>query len=110
MPSITISKTASERILEERDSRSQFLGRQIIPRLLYYQRSYSELNDGRVIEHGSGLTLSFTEYDEGSDDQYLPIDLGSNCTLLVGPSTFFQSGVYSIDWVGRKFKLSSVVC
>jgi len=76
--------------------------------MLYCQRSYSTLNDGTIIEHGSGFTLSFIERFEVNKYETVPIDLGSDCTLMVGPSTFFQDGVHSIDWVDRKFKLNSV--
>jgi hypothetical protein len=77
--------------------------------LAYYQRSYSTLNDGRVIEHGLSLIVSFIEQSEASQHQYLTVDLGSGCTLLLAPSTFFQAGTHFIDWVGQKFKLDSVV-
>lgn len=107
MSSISISKSATEKILNDRDIHSQ-LGRPVVPYLLHYQRSYSTLNDGRIIEHGSGLALSFIDHYDPSDDQYLYIDLGSNCTVVVGPSTFFQAGAHYIDWVDRKFKLTSV--
>jgi hypothetical protein len=90
------------------DSHSQLLGRHVIPYLLYCQRSYSTLNDGRIIEHGSGLTLSFIEHYDANDGQYLSIDLSSDCTLLLAPLTFFQAGAHSIDWVDQKFKLTSV--
>ncbi len=108
MSSISISKTASEKILKDREVHSQLLGRIVTPYLLYYHRSYSTLNEGRIIEHGSGLTLTFIDHYDQSDDHYLSIDLGSNCTLVVGPSTFFQAGAHFIDWVDQKFKLTSV--
>jgi hypothetical protein len=79
----------------------------VISCLQYYHRSYSTLNDGYIIEHGSGLALSFIAHHEARDYQYLSIDLSSDCTLLLGPLTFFQDGVHSIDWVDRKFKLTS---
>jgi hypothetical protein len=110
MASVSISKTAAEKILKEKDIRSRFSGRPVIPRLHYYRRSYSTLNDGRTIEYGSGFSLSFVECDDAGDDQYLSIDLGRDCTLLVGPSTMFQAGVHSIDWFDQKFKLSGPVC
>jgi hypothetical protein len=100
--SISISQRATEKILKDRDIHSQ-LGRPVIPYLLHYQRSYSTLNDGRIIEHGPGFFLSFIEQSEASDDQYLSIDLGSNRTLVIGPATCFQDGVHSIDWVDWKF-------
>jgi hypothetical protein len=108
MPNLSISKSASEKILRETDARSQFLGRPVIPRLSYYHRSYSRLDDGTTIEYGSGLTLSFAECEQAGDDRYLAIDVGSGCTLLVGPSALFETGLHSIDWGDRKFKLNSL--
>jgi hypothetical protein len=110
MSRISISKSATEKILKDTDIHSQLLGRPVIPYLLYYQRCYSTLNDGRIIEYGSGPTLSLIEHYDANDGQYLSIDLGSDCTLVVGPSTFFQAGVHSIDWVDRKFKLTGGAC
>jgi hypothetical protein len=83
-------------------------GKPLIPRLTYYYRSYSTLNDGRIIEHGPGFTLSFIEQSEARQYQYLTVDLDGGCMLLVGPSTFFQAGEHFIDWVDQKFMLDSV--
>jgi hypothetical protein len=109
MPSITISEKATEKILKDRENHLNLLGKPLIPRLTYYSRSYSTLNDGRIIEHGSGLTLSFIDRSEAGQYDYLTVDLGSGCTLLLAPSTFFQTGTHSIDWADQKFKLDSVV-
>jgi hypothetical protein len=103
--SISISKRATEKILKERDRQSTFLGKSLVPCLNYYTRSYSTLNDGRIIEHGPGFFLSFIEPSEARDDQYLSIDLGGNCTLVIGPATYLQDGVHSIDWIDWKFTL-----
>jgi hypothetical protein len=110
MASLSISKTAADKILRERDIRCRSLGRPVLPRLHYYHRSYSTLSDGRTIEYGSGLSLSFVDCEDAGGNQYLSIDLGSDCTLLVGPSTIFQSEVRAIDWDDQKFKLSDPVC
>jgi hypothetical protein len=72
---ISISKRAKEKILKDRDSQSALLGKSLVPCLNNYSRSYSTLNDGRMIEHGPGFFLSFIEQSEASDDQYLSIDL-----------------------------------
>jgi hypothetical protein len=103
MSNISISKRAAEKILKDWDHRLS-----LAPCLAYYQRSYSTLNDGRVIEHGPGLILSFIEQSEAGQYHYLSFDLGSGCTLLLAPSTFFQSGTHTIHWVDQKFKLDSV--
>ena len=66
------------------------------------------MNDAHIIEHGSGLALSFVEHHDAN--QYLSIDLSSDCTLLLETFTFFQVGVHSIDWVDRKFKLTTGAC
>lgn len=108
MSSISISKKATEKILKDRDIHSQLRRRPVIPYLLYYQRCYSTLNDGRVIEYGYRLALSFIEHYDAN--QYLSIDLSSDCTLLLRPLTFFQDGVHSIEWVDQKFKLTSGAC
>jgi hypothetical protein len=109
MSSVSISKRAAAKILEDWDHRSKLLGIVLVPCLAYYQRSYSTLNDGRTIEHGPGFNLSFIEQPEAAQYHYLTVDLGSGCTLLLAPSTFFQAGTYSIDWADQKFKLDSVV-
>jgi hypothetical protein len=108
--SISISKRATEKLLKDSDYRSKLRGVPLVPCLAYYQRSYSTLNDGRIIEHGPGLILSFIEQSEAGQYQYPTVDLGSGCTLLLAPSTFFQSGTHFIDLVDdQKFKLDTVV-
>jgi hypothetical protein len=106
--SISISKRATEKILKDRYRQSTLLGKSLVPCLNYYHRSYSTLNDGRIIEHGPGFFLSFIEQSEARPYHYLTVDLGSGCTLLLAPSTFFQAGAHFIDWADRKFKLKSV--
>jgi hypothetical protein len=110
MSSILISKRATGKILKDWDTHSKLWGRSVIPCLQYYHRSYSTLNEGRIVEHGSRLILSFIEQSEASQYQYLTVGLGSDCTILVGPSTFFQTGVHSIDWVDKRFNLTSGAC
>jgi hypothetical protein len=107
--SISISNRAADKILKDLDNRSKLLGIELVPCLAYYQRSYSTLDDGRIIEHGPGLILSFIERSEARQYHYLTVELGSGCTLLLAPSTFFQAGAHFIDWVDQKFKLDSVV-
>jgi hypothetical protein len=106
--SVSISKRATEKILQGQRHSLDLVGKPPIPRLTYYYRSYSTLNDGRIVEHGPGFILSFIEQSEARPYHYLTVDLGSGCTLLLAPSTFFQAGAHFIDWADRKFKLKSV--
>jgi hypothetical protein len=108
MSNISISKAASAKIVAERDNRLSVLGRPVIPRLHYYRRSYSTLNDGRAVEHGPGFMLSFVEPENAADDQYLSIDIGDDCTVSAGPSLLFLSGEHCIDWSDRKFTLTTI--
>lgn len=107
MSNISISNAALDKIVEDTNSQTAS-GPRPIPRLLYYHRSYSTLNDGRIIEHGSGLTLSFVEPGEAKNDYYVPLYLDGGVILLIGPSAFFAAGRHEIDWVDRKFTLTSV--
>jgi hypothetical protein len=109
MPSIRISENATEKILKDRETHSTLSGKSLIPRLTYYCRSYSTLNDGRIIEHGPGFILSFIEQSEAAQYHDLTVGVGSGCTLLLAPSTFFQAGAHFIDWADQKFKLDSVL-
>lgn len=107
MPNIFFSKAAAEKITEDTKYQPSS-NAPLIPRLLYHHRSYSTLNDGRTIEHGPGLTLSFVEPKEANREYYLPLYLRDGLTLLVGPASFFGAGTHEIDWAGRKFTLNSV--
>jgi hypothetical protein len=107
MSNISISKAALDKIIEDKSARTALSAHHLIPRLLYHHRSYSTLNDGRTIEHGPGLTLSFIEPDEAESDHYLPVDPEAHGSLVVGPSTFFRTGKHEIDWTDRKFTLKS---
>ena len=110
MSDISITKDASEKVLKERDGRCQFLGRQVVPRLAYYHRSYSKLDDGRTIEYGSGFVLSFIECSEVADDKYLRVELDNDYTVNITPAAHFRNGSHCIDWDDRKFTLASVAC
>lgn len=110
MPILSISNAASEKILQDRDARSRFLGRPVIPPLHYYHRCHSPSNDGRTIECGAGLTLSFVESGEAGDDQYLSIGPGNDCTLLIGPATLVPRRSAFHRLADQKFKLNSPVC
>jgi hypothetical protein len=107
VPGISISKSASAKILEEEDNRFEALERPMVPRLLYYHRSYSKLNRGRIREYGPVLIFLFIGRDEADDEWYLSVDIGNECRLVIGPATFFQVGEQSIDWADQKFKLES---
>ena len=109
MASIRISEKATEKILKDRETHATLSGKSLIPRLTYYCRSYSTLNDGRIIEHCPGFIMSFIDQSEAAQYHDLTVSFGSGCTLLLAPSTFFQTGTHSIDWVDQKFKLDSVV-
>jgi hypothetical protein len=108
MSKISISEVATDKILRDRRTFIGLRGRDLTPCLTYYSRCYSNLNDGRVIEHGSGLLLSFIEPAAAEDKQYLRIPLDSNCTVALHHYELFQMGGQSIDWVDRKFTLSSI--
>ena len=75
--------------------------------MLYYHRSYSKFSGGHVGEYGPALILSFIERHAADDEQYLSIDIGNECTVVIGPATFFQDGEHMIDWADQKFKLES---
>jgi hypothetical protein len=64
------------------------------------------LNDGRVIEHGSGLVLHFIEPCDAADERYLTIDLDGECMVALEPRDKFKAGLHSIDWVERKRKFT----
>jgi hypothetical protein len=104
MSHVIISKAAAEKILKESERVHATL---LVSRLLYYNRSYSTLGDGRTIEYGPGLVLSFIISDEARDKQYLPITLGRDRSLVLAPAEFFQTGTHSIDWVDENFTLTS---
>ena len=107
MSKISISQVAADKIERDRRTFIDLRGRDLIPCLTYYSRCYSNLNDGRVIEHGSGLLLTFIEPTAARDDQYLRIPLIGNCTVALHPHELFQTGRHSIEWVDRKFTLTS---
>jgi len=107
MTNISISKTASQRIIKETENQFKSQPQKTIPCLLYYHRSYSNLTDGRTVEHGSGLTFSFIDGKEAKGDQYLSVDLGDHFTLALGPAAFFSVGTHLIDWVDKRFTLAS---
>ena len=107
MAGVSISKSASKKIQADGDRRSSIMGKTVLPRLLYYHRSYSKSSEGRAREYGPVLTLSFIEHHEVDDGQYLSVDIGAGCTLVIGPATFFGDGEHLIDWDGQKFKLVS---
>jgi hypothetical protein len=68
------------------------------------------LDDGSTIEYGSGFVLSFIECSEVGHDQYLRVELDSDCTVVVTPAADFRNGSHCIDWNDRKFTLASVDC
>jgi len=108
MSKISISNRATEKILNDWNCRSTPAGAALAPCLAYFQRSYVKLNEGRIVEHGSGLILSFIEQSEARQYRYLAIDLDGGCTVFLAPSAFFQAGAHFIDWVDHKFKLEGV--
>jgi hypothetical protein len=61
------------------------------------------------VEHGSGLTFSFIDGKEAKGDQYLSVDLADTCTLALGPAAFFGVATHVIDWVDKRFTLTSTV-
>jgi hypothetical protein len=75
MPQITISKLAVEKITKDPTFRQLREGAPMgaVPILFYYQRSYSTLKDGSIIEHGDGFGLNFVD----------PKDLKEQKTLLM---------------------------
>ena len=102
---VSFSRAAAEKILSDRDRQSRLLETPLSPRLLYFQRSYSEWRDGSVTEHGSGFVLSFVKAEEANDPGYLPVD-NQGCRVLIGPAEFFGTGEHFIDWIDQAFRLA----
>ena len=106
MPSIFVSEAARRKIEKDRELHAKLVGRRLMPRLLYYERSYMTMPGGEVIELGAGLTLGFADQDDVLDD-YLQVYLEEGELVLLGPTEFFASGMHLIDLVDEELKVRS---
>jgi hypothetical protein len=110
MPSITICQSAIEKITKELKFRQAHEIRpgDAVPLLYYYQRSYSTLKDGTVIEHGDGFGLHFVDpadLDVSEGMVYLTIPVGDGTHVTVGGPKDIMSGRFRIGWAKNKFSL-----
>jgi hypothetical protein len=110
VPSITISQSAIAKIAKELKFRQEYeIGsRSGVPLLYYYQRSYSTLHDGTIIEHGDGFGLHFVDpadLMEQREIAYESIPIGDSANVIIGGPTELLSGGFEIDWSGKKFSL-----
>jgi hypothetical protein len=107
MPNATLSDLAIEQVLLKKAEHSRHGGRDCIPYLLYYRRSYFTPNNGKPRELGAGFVLSFVEKTEACDPSYLRLTLRGDNDILLAPRDFFHDNVYLIDWNGKEFILKS---
>jgi hypothetical protein len=110
MPSITIRLSAIEKITKESEFRRlrQIGSEDAVPLLIYYQRCYSTLNDGSIIEHGDGFALDFVDpasLDASESIVYETIAIGAGTNVIVGAPAERLSSSFSIGWSKNKFSL-----
>lgn len=108
MSEITISKLAVAKILADPKFRAsrQNKSTHLIPILRYYQRSYSTLNDGRLIEHGDGFMLSFggeADIEEGRGIKFQAVTIAPGIDVIVGADDAMFSTPFNIGWSNAKF-------
>jgi hypothetical protein len=106
MPDISFPEAALDKVVEDRRHHAPSGSHSLVPRLLYHHRSYSTLRDGRTIERGPGLSLSFIAAGEVENGNYLLM----NRNVTARSSSVHRSSlaaVHEIDWVDRKFTLKS---
>lgn len=110
MPQITISKLAVEKIVNDpkfRQSREDNADHEA-PLLYYYQRSYSTLKDGTVIEHGDGFMLSFVNQEEiveTKDIAYKSVVIAGGVNIFVGGPRSLLSRSFNVGLSNAKFTL-----
>lgn len=112
MNQITISKLAIDRILNDPKFRQlRENNAREVPLLYYFQRSYSTLHDGTVIEHGDGFMLSFVnpaEIAETGDIAYKTV-ASEGVSIFIGGPKPLLSGSFTIGWSNAKFTLERSV-
>jgi hypothetical protein len=107
---ISISDAAKKQILDERNHRVKLLGK-AKPRLVYFSEVNSISNDGHITEHhGPTLSLTFFEAEGLREHEWQLLDLGEDCTVLVGPLRGFPAEKNYIDWdeVKKKFTVMTL--
>jgi hypothetical protein len=103
---IFVSDMAKAKIINEKTAYEELNHQKVIPKLTYYTRSYSTINN-EITEYGPGFILSFIE-NLKNDEGYTLVVTESEFPIFVGPSTMFDQGAHLIDWVDDKFKLNSI--
>lgn len=108
MPQITISPSAIDKIVSDREFRrskeSEIDLKQ--PLLYYYGRSYLTRHDGTVVEYGDGFTLTFVDQGELRDTAniiYKTLDIAAGVTIIVGGPRSILSENFSIGRTKSKF-------
>lgn len=110
MSRIIISKLAVEKITKDPKFRQlrESGPEGAVPIFFYYQRSYSTLKDGSLIEHGDGFGLNFIDPKDIKASQgiaYESNSIGDGVHVIVsGPAELLSSG-FNIDWSDNKFAL-----
>jgi hypothetical protein len=108
MSQVTISKLAIEKIMSDPQF-SEFKEHEptpAVPLLYYYQRSFSTLHDGRVIEYGAGFMLTFVkpeEIREAVDVAYETVAIADGVNVTVGGARGVFSNAFNIGWSNAKF-------
>ncbi|MGO9685403.1 MAG: hypothetical protein ACLPTZ_22990 [Beijerinckiaceae bacterium] len=83
-----------------------------VPLLYHYQRSFSTLNDGKIIEHGAGFMLSFVnpkEIRETEEITYEAVGIADGINIIVGGTRAVLSSTFNIGWSNAKFTLEPQV-
>jgi hypothetical protein len=112
MSQITISKLAIEKIMGDpkfQEFREDEPAR-LVPLLYYYQRSFSTLNDGKIIEHGDGFMLSFVNPDairETDEITYEAVGIVGGVNIVVGGTRAVLSNPFNIGWSNAKFTIET---
>src|ERR1700690_1985057 len=107
MPNISITPVAIAKILADTQIFMNLRGPDMIPLFSYSTHGWYNLNDGRIIELGPSISLSFIGSAKAREFPYLVVDLKGGRKALFQPAEHFHTGTHCIDWVDRKFTLTS---
>ena len=108
MPDVILQKSAVDQIMEF-DEVKQWLKDRAgnrVPVLRYFHRCHSTYNDGSVVEHGDGFTLSTIDPHDPKETRGIVIKsvkLTPDADILVGGDEEIMSHSLSIGWSKWRF-------
>jgi hypothetical protein len=104
---VSFTQSATDKILRDKHIFIDLRGEEVVPRISYFVGGHYYPNEGGMIELGPMLALSFIAPSEAQASHYMTVDLNGECIVLLDPAVHFRIGAHQIDWVDRKFKLTS---